>query len=125
MSNIAELVFIQAFIAKASVKALNTPVLRRLAQLNKLKLHTTSKEPRFQRTAGKLRPLICSYCCQIAMEQRNAAQNTRYLNTRYAERQTFLNEIIYTGQTLDPASGDQRIRDKIHRLGQVGSRRTQ
>ncbi len=77
MTDIAEPVFIQAFIAKASVKTLNKSVLCRLAGLNKPHLHAIIKGPLVKCSTGKLRSLVSSYLRRIAAEQRNAVQNTR------------------------------------------------
>jgi len=49
--------FIQAFIAKASVKTLNKSVLCRLAGLDKPQLHAMLKGPLIERSAGKFRAL--------------------------------------------------------------------
>jgi hypothetical protein len=75
MADVAEPVFIQAFIAKAPVKTLNKSVLCRLAGLNKPQLHAMLKGPLVERVAGKLRALIGSYRRRIAAKQRNAVQN--------------------------------------------------
>ena len=65
MIDVAEPVFIQAFIAKASVKTLNKSVLCRLAGLDKSQLHSMLKGPLIERAAGKLRALIGSYRSRI------------------------------------------------------------
>lgn len=80
MKNIAEPVFIQAFIPKATVETLNKSVLRWLTWLNKSQLHTMRKGPLIECAAGKLRALISSFCCRIASKERDAVQNTRDLN---------------------------------------------
>ena len=74
MTDVTEPVFIQAFIAKASVKTLNKSVLCRLAGLDKSQLHAMLKGPLIERAAGKLRALIGSYRRRIATKQRNAVQ---------------------------------------------------
>ena len=75
MTDIAEPVFIQAFIAKASVKNLNKSIL-----LDKPQLHAMLTGPLVKRSAGKHRPLVSSYRRRIAAKQRNAVQNTRDLH---------------------------------------------
>lgn len=65
MTVIAEPVFIQALIAKASVKTLNKSVLRRLSGLDKPQLYTMLISPLIQYSAGKLRPLVSSYRSRI------------------------------------------------------------
>ncbi|KTR87962.1 hypothetical protein SA5R_22000 [Pantoea dispersa] len=80
MKNIAEPVFIQAFIPNATVETLNKSVLRWLTWLNKSLLHTMLKGPLIECAAGKLRALISSYCRRIASKERDAVQNTRDLN---------------------------------------------
>lgn len=81
MADVAEPVFIQAFIAKASGKTLNKSVLRRLAGLNKPHLHEMLKGPLVKCSTGKRRLLVSSYRRRIAAEQRNTVQNTRDLHT--------------------------------------------
>ncbi|GJK52475.1 hypothetical protein TUM17560_48520 [Serratia marcescens] len=66
MTDVSEPVSIQAFIAKASVKTLNKSVLCRLTELDKSQLHSMLKGSLSQRTAGKFRPLICSYRNRVA-----------------------------------------------------------
>jgi len=61
MTDVIEPVFIQAFIAKESVKTLNKSVLSRLAGLDKSQRHAMLKGPLIERAAGKIRPLIGSY----------------------------------------------------------------
>lgn len=80
MKNIAEPVFIQALIPKATVETLNKSVLRWLTWLDKSQLHTMLKGPLIERAAGKFRALISSYCRRIATKERDAVQNTRDLN---------------------------------------------
>ena len=80
MADVAKPVFIQAFIAKASVKTLNKSVLCRFTGLNKPQLHAMLKDPLVKCSAGKLRPLVSSYRSRIAAKQRNTVQNTRDLN---------------------------------------------
>ena len=80
MKNIAEPVFLQTLIAKASVKTLNKSVLRWLTWLDKPSFHTILKGPVFGPAAGKLRALIGSYCRRMAPKQRDAFHNTRDLN---------------------------------------------
>lgn len=80
MTDVTEPVFIQAFIAKASVKTLNKSVLCRLAGLDKSQLHAMLKGPLIECAAGKFRALIRSYRRRIAAKQRNAVQNTRDLH---------------------------------------------
>lgn len=80
MIDVAEPVFIQALIAKASVKTLYKSVLCRLAGLDKSQLHSMLKGLLIERAAGKLRALIGSYRSRIAAKQRNAVQNTRDLH---------------------------------------------
>lgn len=80
MTDVAEPVLIQAFIAKASVKTLNKSVLCRLAGLDKPQLHTMLISPLVKCSAGKLRPLVSPYRSLIAAKQRNAFQNTRDLH---------------------------------------------
>ncbi len=80
MKNIAEPVFIQAFIPKATVKALYKSVLRWLTWLDKAQLCTMLKDPLFERVAGKFRALMDSYRRRIAPKERDAVQNTRDLN---------------------------------------------
>lgn len=70
MRNIAEPVFIQAFIPKATVKALYKSVMRWLTWLDKPQLHTMLKDPLFERAAGKFRALIGSI---VAGQQRKSA----------------------------------------------------
>ena len=77
VNNIAEPVFIQAFIAKTSVKTLNKSVLRRLAGLDKPQLYAMLISPLVKCSAGKL----SSYRRRIAAKQRNAVQNMRDLHT--------------------------------------------
>jgi hypothetical protein len=77
MIDVNELVFIQVFIAKASVKTLNKSVLCRLAGLDKTQLHAMLKGPLIERAAGKFRALINSYRSRIAEKQRNTVQNAR------------------------------------------------
>ncbi|KIS42815.1 hypothetical protein LG58_407 [Kosakonia radicincitans YD4] len=60
MNNIVEPVLIQAFIAKTTIKTLDKAILCQLARLNKPQLNIMFKGPLLQRTAGKLRSLICS-----------------------------------------------------------------
>ena len=69
MTDVTEPVFIQAFIAKASVKTLNKSVLCRLAWLDKSQLHAMLKDPLTERAAGKFRALISSYRRRIAAKQ--------------------------------------------------------
>lgn len=80
MKNIAEPVFLQTLIAKASVKTLNKSVLRWLTWLDKPSFHTMLKGPLFERAAGKFRALSGSYCRRMAPKQRDAVHNTRDLN---------------------------------------------
>lgn len=80
MKNIAEPVFIQAFIPKATVETLNKSVLRWLTWLDKSQLHTMLKGSLIERAAGKFRALIGSYCRRTAPKQCNTVQNTRDLN---------------------------------------------
>ena len=80
MKNIAEPVFIQAFIPKATVKTLNKSVLGRLTWLDKPQLHTMLKGLLIERAAGKFRALIGSYCRRVATKERDTVQNTRDLN---------------------------------------------
>lgn len=80
MKNIAEPVFIQAFIPKATVETRNKSVLRWLTWLNKSQLYTLLKGSLIGCAAGKLRALISSYCRRIASKERDAVQNTRDLN---------------------------------------------
>ena len=80
MTDVAEPLFIQAFIAKVSVKTLNKSVLCRLAGLDKSQLHSILKGPLIERAAGKLRALIGSYRRRISTKQRNAVRNTRDLH---------------------------------------------
>ncbi|PII50215.1 hypothetical protein BMF90_17090 [Serratia sp. OLHL2] len=80
MTDVSEPVFIQAFIAKASVKTLNKSVLCRLTGLDKLQLHSALKGSLIQRAAGKFRPLIYSYRNRVAAKQRNAVLKTRNLH---------------------------------------------
>jgi len=80
MIDVAEPVFIQAFIAKAFIKTLNKSVLYRLAGLDKPQLHAMLKGPLIERASGKFRALISSYRRRIAAKQRNAVQNTRDLH---------------------------------------------
>jgi hypothetical protein len=77
MTDVAEPVFIQTFIAKASVKTLNKSVLCRLAGLDKSQLHSMLKGPLIERAAGKLLALIGSYRSRIAAKQRIAVQRIR------------------------------------------------
>jgi len=58
VNNIAELVLMQAFISKSSVKTLNKPVLSRFARLDKTQLHAMLKGPLIQCAAGEFRTLI-------------------------------------------------------------------
>jgi len=39
--------------------------------------------------------------------------------------QAFLREVIHAGQALDPATGGQRVHNKIHRKGQIRHRRAE
>lgn len=80
MADIVKPVFIQAFIAKASVKNLNKSVLCGLAGLDESQLHAMFKGPFIERAAGKFRALIGSYHRRIAAKKRNAVQNTRDLH---------------------------------------------
>lgn len=66
MKNIAEPVFIQTLIAKASVLILDKSVLRWLTWLNKPSFSTMLKGPLSECPAGKFRALIGSDCRQIA-----------------------------------------------------------
>lgn len=72
MTDVTEPVFIQAFIAKASVKTLNKSVLCRLARLDKPQLHAMLISPLVKSSAGKLRSLVRYYRSRIAAKQRNA-----------------------------------------------------
>lgn len=129
MTDVAEPVFTQAFIAKAPVKTLDKSVLCRLARLDKSQLHFMLKGPLIERAAGKLRALIDSYRSRIAAKQRNAVQNTRDLHAGNPEgnsdRQAFLCEVIDAGKAPDPATSSQRIHDEIHRPGHVGRRQAE
>lgn len=129
MIYVAEPVFIQGFIAKASVKTLNKSVLCWLAGLVKLELYAMLKGPLIEHAAGKLRALIGSYPSRIAAKQRNALQNTRDLHALNPEgnsdRQAFLCEVINAGKALDPETSSQRIHDEIHRTVHVGRRRAE
>ncbi len=60
MNNIVEPVLIQAFIAKATIKILNKPVLCRLARLDQPQFHSMFKSPLIQCATGKLRSLLIS-----------------------------------------------------------------
>jgi len=80
MKNIAEPVFIQAFIPKATVENFKKSVLRWLTWLDKPQLHTMLTGPLIERAAGKLRALIGSCCRRPALRQRDTVQNTRDLN---------------------------------------------
>ena len=80
MTDVAEPVFIQAFIAKASVKTLNKSVLCRLAGLDKSQCHSMLKGPLIERAAGKLRALIGSYRSRPATKERDTVQKTRDLH---------------------------------------------
>lgn len=80
MKNIAEPVFIQTLIAKASVKTLNKSILRWLTRLDKSQLHTTLKGPLIERAADKSRVLIGSHRRRITKKERDAFQNTCDLN---------------------------------------------
>ncbi len=80
MKNIAEPVFIQAFIPKETVETLNKSVLGWLTWLDKSQLNTMLKGPVIERAAGKLRALIGSYCRRPATKECDSVQNTRDLN---------------------------------------------
>lgn len=82
MTDVTEPVFIQTFIAKASIKTLNKSVLYRLAGLDKPQLHAMLKGPMIESAAGKLRTQIGSYRPQVATKERNAVQNTRDLKSQ-------------------------------------------
>ncbi|SEK72843.1 hypothetical protein SAMN04487787_103282 [Kosakonia sacchari] len=129
VGNIAEPVLIQAFIPKATVKTLNKPVLRWLAQLDYAQFHSMLKGPLIERATGKFRALIGSYRRRIATKQRNAVQNTRDLSTWNPEssgnRQTLLREVIHAGQALNSSATGECIHDKIHRPGQLRCIRAQ
>lgn len=129
MTDVTEPMFIQAFIAKASVKTLNKSVLCRLAGLDKPQFYAMLKGPLIERAAGKFRALISSYRSRVAAKQRNAVQNTRDLHTRNpkgnSDRQAFLREVVHAGKALDAATGGQCVHDEIHRPGQIGRRRTE
>lgn len=77
------------------------------------------KGPLIERAAGKFRALIGFYCRRIATKERDAVQNTRYLNALNTEsssdRQTLLREIIHTGQALVPATAGKCIHNEIYR----------
>ena len=123
MKNIAEPVFIQVFIPKATVETLNKSVLRWLTWLDKPLLHTMFKGPLIERVAGKFQALIGSYCRRVATKERDTVQNTRDLNPwnpeGSAHRQTLPREIIHTSQALNPTAAGKCIHDKIHRPDQV------
>lgn len=127
MTDIAEPVFIQAFITKESIETLNKSILCRLARLDKTQFHAMLISPLVKRSTGKLRPLVSSYRSRIAAKQCNSVQNTRDLNARNPKgnghRQTLFRKVVHAGQALDPATGGQRVHDKIHRPGQIGGRR--
>lgn len=80
MADVAKPVFIQAFIAKASVKTLNKSVLLWLTRQNKMQLHAMLKGPFIERAVGKFRAGIGYYCGRIALKQRDAVQNESDLN---------------------------------------------
>ncbi len=70
MTEVTEPVFIQTFIAKASIKTLNKSVLYRLAGLDKPKLHAMLKGPLIECAADKFRVLSVLF---VAGKPRNSA----------------------------------------------------
>lgn len=80
MTDVAEPMLIQAFIAKASVKTLNKSVLYQLAGLDKPQRHSMLISLLIKCSAGKLRHLVSSCRSRIAVKQHNATHNTSGLH---------------------------------------------
>jgi len=58
MSEIAEVVIVQALVTELAIEALDVGVLRRLASCDELQIYRFAVGPAIQRAAGELWPLV-------------------------------------------------------------------